>query len=79
MILEVNKKKANILEEVLKEYKNETSLVEGGDGMFKYSINKNAEKSTKNAKAVIIALPPSSNIDTVKIPSKKEQEGEKNE
>ena len=47
--------------------------------MFKYSINKNAEKSTKNAKAVIIALPPSSNIDTVKIPSKKEQEGEKNE
>lgn len=66
MILETNMLKINKLEDVLKEFKESTDLIKGGDGMFKYSV--------KGAKATIIAFAPSSSVTT----SKKE-EGETNE
>lgn len=68
MILEIKKSHMDKLEQVLKEYKESTDLVKGGDGMFKYSIKEGSV--TTNPKATIIAFAPSANI----IKPKKEED-----
>lgn len=68
MILEIKKSHMDKLEQVLKEYKESTDLVKGGDGMFKYSIKEGSV--TTNPKATIIAFAPSANV----IKPKKEED-----